>query len=94
MRSFNSLGLWDLVLRELDTEEAEGRERSRETGWTLLSGLDSSPPPAQLAPSPSPGDLPDPGIKLGSAALQADSLPVELPGKPLCESSFTFITKG
>ena len=30
----------------------------------------------------SPGDLPDPGIKLGSPALQADSLPFELPGKP------------
>ena len=28
---------------------------------------------------PSPGDLPDPGIKLGSPALQADSLPAELP---------------
>ena len=28
-------------------------------------------------------DLPDPGIKLGSPALQADSLPAELPGKPL-----------
>ena len=32
-------------------------------------------------PIPSPGDLPDPGIKLGSSALQADSLPAELPGK-------------
>ena len=31
----------------------------------------------------SPGDLPDPGIKPGSSALQADSLPSELPGKPL-----------
>ena len=30
----------------------------------------------------SPGDLPDPGIKLGSPALQADSLPSEPPGKP------------
>ena len=29
----------------------------------------------------SPGDLPDPGTKLGSSALQADSLPAELPGK-------------
>ena len=29
-------------------------------------------------PFPSPGDLPDPGIKLGSPALQADSLPSEL----------------
>ena len=28
------------------------------------------------------GDLPDPGIKLGSPALQADSLLAEPPGKP------------
>ena len=33
-------------------------------------------------PFPSPGDLPDPGIKPGSAALQADSLLTELWGKP------------
>ena len=33
-------------------------------------------------PFPSPGDLPDPGIELGSPALQADSLPTEPPGKP------------
>ena len=33
-------------------------------------------------PCPPPGDLPDPGIKPGSAALQADSLPSEPPGKP------------
>ena len=32
-------------------------------------------------PFPSPGDLPDPGIKPGSSALQADSLPPEPPGK-------------
>ena len=30
-------------------------------------------------PFPSPGDLPDPGIKSGSPALQADSLPSEPP---------------
>ena len=30
---------------------------------------------------PPPGDLPDPGKDLGSPALQADSLPTELPGK-------------
>ena len=30
----------------------------------------------------SPGDLPDPGIKPGSPALQADTLPSEPPGKP------------
>ena len=28
-----------------------------------------------------PGDLPDPGMKLGFFALQADSLPSEQPGK-------------
>ena len=33
-------------------------------------------------PIPSPGDLPEAGIKLWSPALQADSLPAELPGKP------------
>ena len=31
---------------------------------------------------PSPGDLPGPGIKPGSPALQADSLPSEPPWKP------------
>ena len=34
-------------------------------------------------PLPFPGDLPDPGTKPGSPALQVDSLPAELLGKPL-----------
>ena len=34
-------------------------------------------------PFPSPGDLPGPGNKLVSPALQVDSLPLELPEKPL-----------
>ena len=33
-------------------------------------------------PFPSPGDLPDPGIKPKSPALQEDSLPAEPQGKP------------
>ena len=33
-------------------------------------------------PFPSPGDLPNPGIKLASPAWQADSLPLAPPGKP------------
>ena len=33
-------------------------------------------------PIPSPGDLPDPGIKSRSPALQVNSLPTELSGKP------------
>ena len=43
-------------------------EYSRQEYW---SGL----------PFPSPGDLPDPGIKPGSSALQVDSLPSEPRGK-------------
>ena len=35
------------------------------------------------SPFPSPGDLSDPGIEPGSPALQVDSLPTELSGKPL-----------
>ena len=34
-------------------------------------------------PCPPPGDLPYGGIEPGSPALQADSLPAELPGKPI-----------
>ena len=41
-------------------------------GQEYWSGLPYSPP----------GDLPNPGIKPGFPALQADSLPAELPGKP------------
>ena len=33
-------------------------------------------------PCPSPGDLPDPGIKPGSPTLQADSLPSKPPENP------------
>ena len=33
-------------------------------------------------PFPSPRDLPDPGVKPRFPALQADSLPTELQGKP------------
>ena len=37
-------------------------------------------------PFPSPEDLPDPGIEPWSPALQADSLPTELGGKPFAIS--------
>ena len=29
-------------------------------------------------------DLPDPGIEPGSPTMQANSLPIELSGKPIC----------
>ena len=47
-------------------------EFSRQEYWTRL-------------PFPSIGDLPDPGIEPGSPTLQVDSLPSELPGKPICK---------
>ena len=47
----------------------QSMEFSRQEYW---SGL----------PSPSPGDLPNPGIEPGSPALQPDTLPSEPPGKP------------
>ena len=34
-------------------------------------------------PFPTPGDLLDPGIELGSPTWQADALPSEPPGKPI-----------
>ena len=46
---------------------------SRQENW---SGL----------PFPSPGDLPHPGIKPRSPALQADALRSEPPGKPILDS--------
>ena len=45
-------------------------------------------------PSTSPGDLPDLGIKPGSPALQADSLPTEPLGRPMwkvCYVTFNVI---
>ena len=36
-------------------------------------------------------DLPNPGIELGSPALQVDSLPAELSGKPVLDEPATDI---
>ena len=41
-----------------------------------------SPRILEWEPIPSPADLPDPGIEPRSPALQIDSLPTELSGKP------------
>ena len=58
------------------------------TSWTVA---DQAPPSMGFSrqeywsglPFPFPGDLPGPGIKPGSPALQADALPSKPPGKPL-----------
>ena len=60
---------------------------------TLFDPMDCSPPGSSVhgvsrqeywsgLRFPSPGDLPNPGIKPGSPALKADPLPSEPPGKP------------
>ena len=62
------------------------------TPWTVAC---QAPPSVGISrqqywsrlPFPSLGDLPDPGIKPGSPALQADSLPTELRGKPFLSST-------
>ena len=44
-------------------------------------------------PFPSPGDLPNPGIKPKSPALQVDSLPAEPQGKPIVSNSNQIISQ-
>ena len=62
-----------------------------ESCQTLCDPVDYQAPPSMgfswqeywsELPFPSPGDLPDPGIKPGSPTLDADALTSEPPGKP------------
>ena len=65
--------LYPTLLRPNGLEPLQGPQSvgfSRQEHW---SGL----------PLPSPGDLPGPGTELMSPALQADSLPLGPPGKPI-----------
>ena len=61
------------------------RENSMDSGPGGLSSMGFSRQEYWSGlPSPSPGDLPDPGVEpisLASPALQADSLPYKPPGK-------------
>ena len=62
-----------------------------ETPWTIAcKSPQSTGFPRQAdwigLPFPSPGDLPDPGIKPESPALQVDFLPFEPPEKPPSEN--------
>ena len=62
--------------RTVAYQAPQSMEFSRQEYW---SGL----------PFPSPGDLPDPGIKPESPTLQADALPSEPPGKSLTLKKIT-----
>ena len=52
------------------------------TPWTIQSMEFSRPECWSGYPIPSPGDLPNPGIKPRSSELQANYLPAELQGSP------------
>ena len=52
------------------------------TPWTIQSMEFSRPEYWSGEPFSSPGDLPNPGVKPRSPALQVDSLPAEPQGKP------------
>ena len=80
-----------------DLKDKEERERERERSRSVMSDslraqwtvAYQAPLPMRFFrqeywsgfPFPSPGDLPDPGIKPRSPTLQADALPSEPPGK-------------
>ena len=69
------------------SEEEESREHRSPCGqaYRLPGDLDTHHSPTQaprLVSDPYPGDFSDPEIELGSLALQVDSLPTELSGKP------------
>ena len=77
--------------REMD--ESSGGTLVAQSRWTLCSPWTVAPQAPLSAefsrqeywsglPLPSSEDLTDPGIKPGSSALQADSLPTESPGPP------------
>ena len=59
------------------------------TPWTIQSMEFSRPEYWSGWPFPSPGDLPNPGIKPRSPSLQADSLPAEPQGRLKAPKSFT-----
>ena len=56
---------------------SESHVRLFVTSWTIQYMEFSRPEYLSGYPFPSPGDLPNPGIKLRSPMLQADSLPAE-----------------
>ena len=85
-----SLQMVSAAMKLKDTYALEGKLLSSVqlfgTPWTVAY---QAPPSMGFSrqeywsglPFPSPGDLPDPGIKLRSPAFQADALTSEPPGK-------------
>ena len=66
------------------------RVRLFATPWTVASEAPLSMGYWSGLPFPSPGDLPNPGIKPRSPALQADALSSELPRKQIIRNGVQF----
>ena len=86
-----SCGMWDLLIIPQERERKKVRSLSCvqlfATLWTVASQASPSMGFSRQEywsglPFPSPGDLPNPAIKPGSPALEADALTSEPPGKP------------
>ena len=75
------------ILYQLSHQKVKVKSFSRVqlfvTPWTIQSLEFSRPEYWSGQPFPSPMDLPHPGIEPRSPALQANSLPTELSGKPI-----------
>ena len=87
----NGITLFSLIctyLSQLSQFKSLSRVQLFATPWTIAY---QAPPSMGFSrqecwsglPFPSPGDLPDPGIKPRSPALQADAFPSAPPGKPV-----------
>ena len=88
--------LWQIDGETVETEEVKllSRVWLFEIPWTVvyqasLSMGFSRQEYCSGLPFPSPGDLPDPGMELGSATLQADTLPSEPHGSHFHEYNNT-----
>ena len=75
-------GPWVSEMKEKWKWKSLSHVRPFVTPWTVLSMEFSRPEYRNGYSFPSPGDLPNPGIEPRSPALQADSLPAKLQGKP------------
>ena len=86
---------WSEVFNQCGESESQCvKLKDTQSCSTVCNPVDYSPPGSSVhGDSPdqntgvgslisSPADLPEPGIELGSPALQVDSLPTDLPGKP------------